>query len=136
MSHTIVLKRELGVIVIRAIECMDFPELSQVFAEILALPGFTPGLSLVADFREGQTQISTAEVRQLASVAHAMDGQWGVAKWAVLTANDLTFALVRMFGALTSDCNVTTQVFRDLVAASDWLGLGVGMDEILDRTPH
>jgi len=136
MSHTIVLKRELDVIVIRAIERMDFPELSQVFAEILALPGFAPGLSLVADFREGQTQISTAEIRQLAGVAHAMDGQWGVAKWAVLTANDLTYALVRMFGALTSDCKVTTQVFRDLVAASDWLGLGVGMDEILERTPH
>lgn len=136
MSHTIVLDRELGVIVLRATERMEFAELSRVFAEILALPGFTPGLSLIADFREGQTQVSTEQIRQLAGVAHAMDGQWGVAKWAILTGNDLTYALVRMFGTLTSDCKVTTQVFRDPAAAGDWLDLGVGMDEILERTPH
>ncbi len=136
MSHTIVLNRELGVIVLRATERMDFGELSSIFAEILTLPGFTPGLSLVADFREGRTQVSTAEIRQLSGVAHAMDGQWGVAKWAILTANDLTYALGRMFGTLTSDCKVTTQVFRDLGADGDWLGLGVGMEEILERTPH
>ena len=136
MSHTIALNRELGVIVLRATERMDFAELSRVFAEILALPGFTHGLSLVADFRQGQTQVSTEQIRQLAGVAHAMDGQWGVAKWAILTGNDLTYALVRMFGTLTSDCKVTTQVFREPAAAADWLGLGVGMDELLETTPH
>lgn len=136
MGHTIVLNRELGVIVLRATERMDFAELGRVFAEILSVPGFTPGVSLVADFREGQTQVSTEQIRQLAGIAQAMDGQWGVAKWAILTGNDLTYALVRMFGTLTSDCKVTTQGFRDLAAAGEWLDLGVGMDEIFERTPH
>ena len=136
MSHTIVLNRELGVIVLRARERMEFAEFANIFAEILALPGFEPGLPLVADFRQGQTQVSTAEIRQLAAHAHAMDGRWGVAKWSILPSNDLTYALARMFGTLTSDCQVTTQVFRDLKSASDWLGLGVGVSEILDRTAH
>lgn len=136
MSHTIALNRELGVIVLRATARMEFAELSRVFAEILEIPGFTHGLSMIADFREGQTQVSTEQIRQLAGIAHAMDGQWGVAKWAILAGNDLTYALVRMFGALTSDCKVTTQVFRDLPAAGDWLGLGVGIEEVFERTPH
>jgi len=40
-----------------------------------------------------------------------------------------------MFVALTREHQVETQVFRDVEQADDWLELGIGMEELLDRTP-
>jgi hypothetical protein len=40
-----------------------------------------------------------------------------------------------MFIAHTSAHAVTTHVFRTVLEADGWLGIGVEMDEILARTP-
>ena len=53
----------------------------------------------------------------------------------ILAAKDITFGLSRMYVSLMSDCQVTTQVFRNAFDAGDWLGLGIEMESILAETP-
>lgn len=135
MSHTIRLNDDLGVIVLRAKRSMDVAEIETAFAEMLCLPGFREGLSLVADFRGSETPISAAEVRQLAEYARRADARWGTTKWSFIASADMTYGLSRIFMALTSEHQVETHVFRTLHDANGWLGLGAHVDEILVRTP-
>lgn len=135
MSHTIRLNDDLGVIVLRAKRSMDVAEIELAFAEMLSLPGFREGLSLIVDFRGSETPISGAEVRQLAEYARRADARWGTTKWSFIASADMAYGLSRIFMALTSEHQVETHVFRTLHDADDWLGLGVDVDEILARTP-
>ena len=135
MSHTIRLNDDLGVIVLRAKRSMDVLEIEAAFAEILHLPGFREGLSLVVDFRGSETPITGAEVRQLAQYAKRADAKWGTTKWSFLASADLAYGLSRVFMALTSEHQVETHVFRNIVEANGWLGLGADVEQILIRTP-
>lgn len=135
MPHTIRLNDNLGVIVLRAKRSMDVAEVETAFTEMLRLPGFREGLSLIVDFRGSETPVSGAEVRQLAEYARRADAKWGTTKWSFIASADMTYGLSRIFMALTSEHQVETHVFRSLDDANGWLGLGVNVDEILVRTP-
>ena len=135
MPHTIRLNDNLGVIVLRAKRSMDVAEVETAFTEMLRLPGFREGLSLIVDFRGSETSVSGAEVRQLAEYARRADAKWGTTKWSFIASADMTYGLSRIFMALTSEHQVETHVFRSLDDANGWLGLGVNVDEILVRTP-
>jgi hypothetical protein len=80
------------------------------------------------------TPLTADEVGKLADYAKKTDAKWGVTKWAIIAADDLTFGLTRMYMALTEDYHVTTNVFRDANKADDWLGLGIEMEQILRQT--
>ena len=136
MSHSIKLNEQLGVIVLRYRGNVDFIEIQNVFDEMVRLPGFKEGLSLVADFRDTISPLSGSEVQSLAHYAKKTDANWGATKWVLLASKDITFGLARMYSSLTADCKVTTTVFRDVKKADDWLGLGVEVTEILARTPE
>lgn len=135
MSHTIKLNEELGVLVLRAKRSMDVVEIKTAFDEMVRLPGFREGLSLIVDFRGSETPVSGPEVRQLAEYAKRAGARWGATKWAFLASTDTAYGLSRIFMALTSEHQVETHVFRNLADANGWLGLGVNVDEILVRTP-
>jgi hypothetical protein len=72
--------------------------------------------------------------RQTGRLRKKTDAKWGVTKWPIIAADDLTFGLTRMYMALTEDYHVTTNVFRDAIKADDWLGLGIEMEQILRQT--
>jgi hypothetical protein len=135
MSHSIKLNDAFDVIVLRSTGKVDFTELQNDLDELVRMPGFREGLSLVADFRGSSTPVTAAEIVKLADYAKRTDAKWGVTKWAIIAADDLTFGLTRMFMAMTEDYDVTTQVFRDAVKADGWLGLGIDVEEILKKTP-
>ena len=134
MSHSVRLNKDLGVVVLRAKD-MDFNECRNVLDELVRIPGFKAGLSLVADFRGTNSPITAEEVRTLADYAQKTDADWGVTKWAIVASESLSFGLSRMFAALTDECQVTTHVFHNVTDADDWLGLGVEIKQILALTP-
>ncbi len=136
MSYSIVLNKDLGVVVLRAKEAMTIDELRLVFSDTVRMPGFRRGLCLVADFRGSGTVLSADDVRQLALHADKTDAAWGDTKWSILASSAVMFGLSRMFAALTDEHQVTTHVFRTVVEADGWLGLGIEMEEILERTPE
>lgn len=135
MSHTLTLNKELGVIVLRAKQTMSFGEIGRVFGEMVHLPGFKAGLCLVADFRGSGTTMTGDDIRQLVKQAVHTDDDWGVTKWSIIASDDLLFGLSRMFSSLTVGHLVNTHVFRSVLAADDWMDLGVGVEQILERTP-
>jgi hypothetical protein len=136
MSHSVRLNEKLDVIVVRFHGAPDFAEIKTLFDDAVTMPGFKPGLSLVADFRGSITPLTGAEIRQLANYISKTDADWGTTKWSVLASESSTFGLMRMFMALTDDHEVTTHVFRTLAEADDWLGLGIEMEDILAQTPE
>jgi hypothetical protein len=135
MSHTLKLNTELGVIVLRAKQSLGFDELRGIFLEMVRLPGFKEGLSLVADLRGSGTSLTGEHVRQLAVLARDTDAAWGNTKWSIIAANDTLFGLSRMFVSLTDQLQVDTHVFRNIDEANGWLGLAVDVEEILMQTP-
>ena len=136
MSYTLTVNNGIGVIVLRAKQPMTFNEIRMVFVEMVGLPGFKEGMCLVADFRGSGTSLSADHVRELSVHAHHTDSAWGVTKWAFLASDNLMYGLSRMFGTLTDRHQVTTHVFRTVTEADGWLGIGIEMDEILERTPE
>ncbi|HUH85037.1 MAG TPA: hypothetical protein VLX85_10525 [Stellaceae bacterium] len=131
MTHSVALNDNLGVIVLRYRGSVDFSEIRFAFDELVQTPGFREGLKLVADFRESETPLSGAQVRNLADHASLTDARWGSTKWAIVASNDVTYGLARMYQTLTSDYRVVTRVFRNTAEADDWLGLGVPLTELL-----
>lgn len=75
MAHTISFNRGLGVIVLRAKQSMNVDELERTFEELVKLPDFKEGLSLVVDFRGSTTPLTSADVRQLAIYAERTDAK-------------------------------------------------------------
>jgi hypothetical protein len=136
MSYTLTINDGLGVIVLRAKQPMTFEEIRMVFVEMVSLPDFKEGMCLVADFRGSNTTLSADHVRRLTVHALHTDSAWGNTKWAFLASDSLMYGLSRMFGTLTDEHQVTTHVFRTVMEADGWLGIGIEMDEILARTPE
>ena len=68
--------------------------------------------------------LTSDDVRRLAAYVQRIDAKWGRTKWSILVSSDVAYGLSRMFIAHTSDFEVTTNVFRTLAEADDWLGLG------------
>ena len=136
MSHTCTFNEALGVFVLRAKRSMDVHELKLAFDEVALHSGFKADLSLVVDLRGPPNVLTTDDIRHLATYVQRIDANWGHTKWSILVSSDVAYGLSRMFMAHTSDFEVTTNVFRTLVEADDWLGLGVEMDEILRLTPE
>jgi hypothetical protein len=135
MAHSIELNQDLGVIVLRYRGSADFVEIKNVFDELVRIPGFKPGLKLVADFRAATEPLTGNEVRKLADYAKSTNAEWGATKWAFIASKDQTFGLALMFVALTYNCQVTTHAFRSATEADDWFGLGIEMGKILAQTP-
>lgn len=136
MAHTIRLNRDYRVVVVRHTGNVNYTELRSALAEVPQICGFEEGLRLVADFRASNAPLSAEEVRLLASYAKGVDARWGETKWAIIAADDVIYGLARMYSALTNDHRVETFVFRNPLEADDWLGLGIGMEELLKQTPE
>ncbi len=136
MSHTLSFNHGLDVVVLRVTQVVDIVELQKALGEIVHLSGFKEGLCLVIDLRKCKTALSAADMRQLAEHAESADAKWGKTKWLILASSDLAYGLSRMFIALSEKHEVETKVFRNLVQADDWLGLGVELEEVLRRTPE
>jgi len=131
MPHHAKLLDNLGVIVLRFWGDITYEELQHVFDEVPAMPGFRKGLKLVADFRECRTALTGVDVQRLAHYAKRVEAAWGETKWAILATNDVIYGLTRIYMALTSEYDIQTHVFRSVEQAEDWLGLGIGMSELV-----
>lgn len=131
MPHTITLNDPIGIIVVRYSGTIAASEIRQAIDEVVAIPGFKPGLRLIADFQDSETPITGREVWQLADYAARHDARWGQTKWAVLASSEATYGLARIFTTLTDHHKVATQVFRTAREAGDWLGIGAEIEALL-----
>jgi len=136
VPHTLRFNHELNVIVLRTRQVIHLPELEAALDEAVHLPGFKEGLCLIIDFRDSPPALSAADIRQLVEYTNKADFKWGKTKWLIIASDDVTYGLSRIYVALADRHEVTTQVFRTLAKADDWLALGVDAAVILTRTPE
>jgi hypothetical protein len=136
MPHSLRFNHELGVIVMRPQKTLDLPALEAALDKAVHLPGFKEGVCLVIDFRVVKPALSPADIRRLVEYTNKSDFKWGRTKWIFIADDDVTYGLSRMYVALAERHEVTTHVFRNLIKADDWLGLGMDITEILSRTPE
>ena len=131
MAHSVRILDNLGLVVFKYWDDVNYNEIQNVFDETVKMPGFRANLKAIADFRDANTTMTGKEVQRLASYAQKIDPLWGDTKWAILAPSDLIYGLSRMYSALTSDYEVQTHVFRTVDQANDWLGVGMPVKDIL-----
>jgi len=74
----------------------------------------------LTELRELKSDMSSADVRAVASLLHKLGPKLRGAPLAVLVHTDLDFGLVRMIEQLQED-DVAVRAFRDPVDANNWL---------------
>ena len=133
MPHRTAFVEDLGVVVLRLTGEIGLPEIENALSEIPAQPWFRPHLKMIADTCQCTTAMMGEDVQAIAAHARHLDPAWGETQWAVLATSDLIYGLARVYMAVTADFQVHTQVFRTTREASEWLELGVDINEALRR---
>ena len=97
-------------------------EIIQVVSQALTHPDFEPGFNVLSD-HTGVTRV--IERDQLQATAHLLEKFSTAltgAKWAVIVGNsELQWGMLRMLAGFSSGVPVEIQLFRDEVAAIEWL---------------
>lgn len=85
-----------------------------------AIPGET-AYSVFSDHR-GATMTETAEqIRMAAKLLGSPGSPFRGGRWAVVSASDATFGMMRILAVQTEDVPIEMEVFRDVESADSWL---------------
>ncbi len=127
-ARSLVLSRGWGVITEQ--------ELLEHVTALRADPRFKPHFHQLGDLRDATGYAgTTATIRRMAQLSPFGSGS----RRAVVAGTDVIYGMMRMFQILRDDLPDEIEVFRDLVAAFEWLGLMAERDElnsILRRPPE
>jgi hypothetical protein len=88
-------------------------------------PDWEPGYNVLVDFRSTHTfDLSMPDIEELAALHESLESIIGDGKLAVVASTDVVYGISRMWETVTeSHTLLTTNVFRDLREAEDWLGI-------------
>ncbi len=79
---------------------------------------------MLCDYRQGDTsQLSSQVLRAVTETVREALQSGYTRRWAVVAADDLTFALARMLGLMAAGTGLDCRGFRDVDEARAWLGL-------------
>src|SRR4051794_39962464 len=76
----------------------------------------------IIDAREAVTSLTADEVRRLVRRSVEMLRNTEVGPTAIVTTDDFTFVMARMYALLSERVGVNAEVFRDMQSARSWLG--------------
>jgi hypothetical protein len=77
--------------------------------------------SVLVDAREASADLLPMEAHQLVDRIRQIGDAKERGPIAVVTSDDLTFGMVRMFGGLADSTGMRVRPFRDIADANDWL---------------
>ena len=119
-TRSIVLSRGWGVITEH--------ELLAHARALAADPRFEPHFCQLADLRDvTSVQVTSATIRQLVHLSPFGAG----ARRALVGSTDIVYGMARMFQIMRDESPDDIQVFRDLDAALEWLGIAGAKDALL-----
>ena len=87
---------------------------------ILADPRHEPGMGLLQDHRAVTRIPTTAEIQVAASFLRGRADQLGIARWALVVANDASFGMGRVAEVILENTSIVARVFRDRAEAETW----------------
>jgi hypothetical protein len=102
-------------------------ELVDAYAAVLGDPDFDPTLNDLVDARAvRRVDVTPVGVRRLADLVQQIDRLALPTKVAVVAADDVSYDTARMYEALRAAQHAPAEhrVFRDMMEARRWLGLG------------
>ncbi|MGI9627840.1 MAG: hypothetical protein ACR2QM_13470 [Longimicrobiales bacterium] len=119
------LRLQVGLLVTRFSGVVDDGQLVGVYTELVGHPEWRAGLDEFADLRGADlTAVSSEGLRRVAELSERLhSGADKVPRTAVLVDQDVNFGLGRMYEAFSAESPETLQLFRDLDAALEWLGV-------------
>lgn len=112
-----------GVLYWKASGSFTLQELLEALSEVMDHPDYHPGMKSLNDLREITLAFATPEVQTLAGLLAERSSVIGEGKVAVVLTHDAAYGMGRAFQVYAESCSAEIQVFRDMQAACDWLGI-------------
>ena len=124
MPYRVDFDQNKGVIYFEATDIFTGEDLFKATLEIIDHPDFDPQLNLLADLDPIKSfRISANDVRNLVDFYQTIKGRIGYGKYAIVTRSNLIYGMARMYQILTDRMPFEVRVFREMMAAREWLDL-------------
>ena len=105
-------------------------------AKMFAQSEWENGFSILCDYREvTEFNIDTKQVRMIVEQDMKHDPMLDKSKCAVVATDDLVYGMSRMWEILSADTRLTTEVFRDINDAINWLELDLDIFDSIKGPP-
>jgi hypothetical protein len=112
-----------GVLYWKASGSFTLQELLEALSEVMDHPDYRPDMKSLNDLREITLPFSTPEVQTVADLLKKSSSLIGEGKVAVVLTHDAAYGMGRAFQVYAESCSAEIQIFRDMQAACDWLGI-------------
>jgi len=120
VPHVQMIDAALRLVLVRAWGTVSDEELAEHARALRADPRFRPDFRQLGDLRGITTLDATrAGIRQLAELSPFGAG----ARRAIVVGSEVAFGMARMYELMRGEGQDEVEVFRDLPAALDWLGI-------------
>lgn len=86
-------------------------------------PEFKPGFNILSDHTGIDTAITPEQAQMTAAHMEQLARYFTGSKWAVVTATDISYGMMRMLSVYLENIPVYLQVFRSMAEAEDWLSM-------------
>ena len=110
-----------GFVLIEAIGEVTLEDELPVYAEMLAHPGYKPGMPILLDNRRRKSVSDSAHIRRIKGEAESVAERLGGARCAVVVAADAQFGMARMYQLMAEGGPLRIRVFRETSPALRWL---------------
>jgi hypothetical protein len=100
---------------------LDLDDFRRLFAAAWSHPEYSAVEKAIWDFRDATTRMRIGDLVELTSWIADSKSRRGASTIALVAADDVGFGVARMFHAVQPEHGWQIAVFRDEVAASDWL---------------
>lgn len=125
MAYSFQIDSDHGVVLFKGTGTFSVDEMTNGLAEVLADPAFKSEFNHLVDMRDvTEFEPRTPDIRGRA-YRDRESVQFNSSRIAIVSANDLVFALSRMYATLMEDSKVSVRVFREMSEAREWLGLPI-----------
>jgi hypothetical protein len=105
---------------VRASGTVTFDEVEDVIRDLITDARFARGVRVIADCREVEQTLSTAELRTVARDIRPLVAQ-GMGPVAVITSSVFMFGITRMFGTFAETVGAHVHAVRTVDEANEWL---------------
>lgn len=126
MPITFRIDKESGIVHTTIDGSASTDEIVDGLKSIMNHPDFKPGLNGIADLRNSDMEVFSADVKRIANLLIEYRNKIGPSKTAVVVSKDVTFGMTRVFQVFAEQSSIETAIFRDRDEALQWLGASKG----------
>lgn len=123
MQYEILFDNELDRITVVGRGVAEVQDFALLAEDLINHEDFKPGVSVLQDYRDAHiADLSPKEIRSIASIASDRSLKFGKGRWAIVTADDVSFGMARMwYGLACNSLDIIANVFTDIDKATKWI---------------